>query len=67
MSLSRTWTESSVPGSQERRELREKSVAQAVYLHGEPNMVFEREEAVIEVLKTAQTLYNWIVKEEDDD
>jgi hypothetical protein len=46
---------------EEYRDLREKAVTQAVYLHGESNIVFERDESVQEVLKTAQSFYDWII------
>jgi hypothetical protein len=48
------------PDPAEVRELREKALGHAVFLHGEPNMVFERNEQAAEVLKTADEFYQWI-------
>lgn len=45
----------------EQREIREHAVSHAVCMHGDVNVTFERAEAVVEVLKTAQEFYDWIV------
>ena len=50
----------------ERRELRERAVSHAAYLHSDINLVFEREDQITEVLKTAQEFYDWIIIESEE-
>jgi hypothetical protein len=49
----------------ERRELRVQAISAAAYIHGEANVLFERDEQVSEVIKTAQQFYDWICTEDE--
>lgn len=54
------------PDAEERRTLRYNALHDAVLLHGEPDLIFDPEETMIKVLRTAEEFYQWIIKEEDD-
>lgn len=54
--------------ARERRELRERAVSHAAYIHqdvGDAMVVFNRDEAIAEVLQTAEEFYQWIIRDED--
>jgi hypothetical protein len=49
----------------ERRDLRMQAISAAAYIHGDANVVFEREEQTNEVIKTAQQFYDWVVENDE--
>lgn len=65
--LRKWYTPRGLPDDREMRELRDRAVGHAAYMHGDVNVAFERAESVVEMLKTAQEICDWVINGGDAD